>query len=122
MAISTPGLHKNLSDTSDSVFEMAKIGVAGGESVQYFGKRLNKPMWKRGDLNDLERFKHFAKGVLGRVGGPPIDFPHNYWSKATSVVREDFEQKRYNSEIEGEATIAMVQVFPLVFLNTLDSQ
>ena len=124
MAISTPGLQRQLRDTSDAVFEMAKIGVAGGETIEYFRVKLNKPMWKRGDKNDEGRFNGFANGVLSRVGHPPIDFPHNYWRDAKTAVQEDFAQGRYNSEIEREALIAKIQVFPLLFLtkNTKDSQ
>jgi hypothetical protein len=124
MAISTPGLHKKLRDTHSAVFEMAKIGVAGGESVEFFRKKLSKPMWKSGNKDDWARFKLFASGVLSRVGNPPIDFPHNYWRDAETAVRHDFAQGLYDSEIEREALIAKIQVFPLVLLseNTKDSQ
>lgn len=121
MAISTPGLHKNVPYTSSAVLEMAKIGVAGGESVEYFQKKMNKPMWKRGDPNDQERFKIFAKGVLDRVG-KSIDFPHNYWADAKTAVGKDFEQELYASDIEREAMLAMLQVFPLAFLSMKGSQ
>jgi hypothetical protein len=124
MAISTPGLQMKVRDTSDAVLEMAKIGVAGGESIEFFRNKFNKPMWKRGDRNDKDRFKIFATGVLIRVGNPPIDFPHNYWRDAKTAVQQDFAQGVYNSDIEREALIAKIQVFPHVFLslNTKDSQ
>jgi hypothetical protein len=61
MAISTPGLQRKVRDTSDAVFEIAKIGVAGGECLEFFRNKLNKPMWKRGDKNDEDRFKIFAQ-------------------------------------------------------------
>jgi hypothetical protein len=38
------------------------------------------------------------------------------------MLRNDFEEMRCNSEIEREALIAKIQVFPLVFLSTKGSR
>ena len=64
MAISVTALNRKVRDTSDNVLEMAKIGVAGGESIEFFRNKLNKPMWKRGDKNDEGRFKDFCEWRL----------------------------------------------------------
>jgi hypothetical protein len=114
-AIKAPGL-ESLPDTNAALEELAKIAVAGGESVAHFAKLFDKPMWKRGDKGDRSRFINHAKAVSNKVGRG-IEPGHIYWNGAAILVGKDFELELYDSDIKRDATLAMFQVFPGVFSN-----
>jgi hypothetical protein len=120
-AIDCPGLHTKIPETNDGLFDTATISIAGGESVSHFSKKKNKPMWKRGDYDDRDRFQRFATNIYMRVGRP-INPYMTHWRDAAVKVLVDFASETYTSDIETEALYAMMHVFRPVFLNTSDSQ
>jgi len=70
---------------------LAKVAVAGGESVsQFFG-----PSEKRGDINDYGRFcdrhEEFRFCLTRRVIGEDAD---EYWKQALRDVQDDFKQNQ----------------------------
>ena len=111
--LSLPGMENWKAQNANDVKAMARIAVAGGESVHHF----YGPAQKRGDTNDRDRFDGFCKDARLRLGGP-IDPPHVYWNNAIKDVREiDFKDALFallfslNAEIVMEHHLGPVFVF-----------
>jgi hypothetical protein len=95
--------------SDDDVEIMARVAVAGGESVHHFYGLTQK----RGDENDNARFKIFCKEARNRLGGL-IDAPHVYWGDAKIEVRKNF--KKVRSVVETKAKEIMKEQFGPVFV------
>jgi hypothetical protein len=115
-AIRTPGLQAVIPSTNEGLQDLARIAVAGGESVRHFSAKKHKPTWKFGNRDDEMKFKRFADGIRNR--NTTIKPYIIHWQDATGMVQGDFAADRYVSDIEGEAHFAMLNVFPPVFLST----
>jgi hypothetical protein len=88
---------------------MARIAVAGGESVfRFYGANQ-----KRGDANDLCRFKELCRDARNRLGGL-IGAPHLYWDAALEPVRKDFTDDGFKKVITAKAAeIERLQFTPV---------
>ena len=109
--LSLPGMKNWKAQDEDDVMAMARIAVAGGESIHhYYG-----PQGKRGDKNDRCRFDAFCKDARLRLGGP-IQPPHVYWDQAIADARgTNFKDVLFTSVIESKAALVRQQQFGPVF-------
>jgi hypothetical protein len=109
--LSLPGMENWKAQIAEDVTAMARIAVAGGESVHHF----YGPKRKRGDKNDRERFEALcgeAHMRLGRIIQPP----HIYWNQAIEDAREiDFKDGVFALQISSKAELIKHQLFGPVF-------
>ena len=107
--LTLPGTNR-LAYTEENVKIMARIAMAGGETVQHFFGLSQK----RGDLNDIVRFDAFCKQahlILGSIIGPPF----SYREEAIKEIRRDFSNKRFDLIIRTKATLVSQNQFGSVF-------
>jgi hypothetical protein len=117
MGLQSP--HIDPRDYSDRLLELlAKVAVAGGESVcQFYG-----PKEKRGDTNDYGRFcdrhEEFRFCLTRRVVSKDADA---YWKQALKDVQDDFRQNQLLIAVKAEKVKQEVfyQVFDLNKSTTL---
>ena len=108
--LSLPGLKDWKAQVEEDVKVMARVAVAGGESVhRFFG-----PVVKRGDKDDIERFKAFCQDARNRLGGI-IEPAHIYLNEARENVRKDFENERFKNLVQSKAELVKKEVFRPVF-------
>jgi hypothetical protein len=77
---------------------LARIAVAGGESVHHF----YGPNQKRGDTNDIGQFNELCRQARMRLGST-IQAPHVYIDEAKESVRTDFEDDRFKETVRLKA-------------------
>ena len=96
--------------SEDDVKIMARIAVAGGESILCF----YGPSRGRADGNDIGRFKCFCRETRGYLGGI-INAPHVYLNEATTDVRRDFQEERFKILLRAKTELIKRDVFGPVF-------
>jgi hypothetical protein len=108
--LSLPGMENWKAQDEDDVGAMARIAVAGGESVHHFFG----PTQKRGDKNDKDRFEEFCKNARMRLGGV-VEPPHVYWGQAIKDAQIDFKDTLFALRISAKAELVKHQQFGPVF-------
>ena len=104
------GMDNWRAQTSVDVEIMARIAVAGSESVHHFyGAKA-----KRGDANDMRRFTIFCKEVRTRLGGL-IDPPHVYLQNAVRDVQADLRDDAFTTVVRRKAEAIKRECFGPVF-------
>ena len=90
---------------------IARIAVAGGESVRSFygaGQR-------RGDKDDWPRFDFFCREAKNRLGRIVSDTPKDYWDAAILIVRASFEDQAFKQIVKMKAEKIKINPFGPVF-------
>jgi hypothetical protein len=94
--------------TEEEVKILARIAVAGGESVHHF----YGPNQKRGDGNDIGRFNELCREARMRLGSI-IQAPPIYINEARDSVRADFENERFRETVRLKAQMIKKEQFRL---------
>jgi hypothetical protein len=106
------GLENWRAQGGEDIEIMARIAVAGGEAVSSFYGADQK----RGDANDLCRFKELCREARTRLGGI-IEAAHLYWDAALPIVGTDFANEDFKNVIAGKsAEIMRLQFTPVLDL------
>ena len=96
----------------DDVRIIARIGVAGGESVRCFYGEIENV----GDAYDKGVFETFCIATRQKTGGQIIQLSHKqYWSEARREVQLEFQKEPVKNDIHMKAKSIMRDVFGPVF-------
>jgi hypothetical protein len=104
------GMENWLPKSGSDVKIMARIAMAGGESVQHF----YGPNQKRGDVNDTGRFDELCRNTRLRLGGV-IEAPYIYREKALEEIQTDFRNVMFASNVSERAERVKQERFGPVF-------
>lgn len=94
--------------TEEHVKILARIAVAGGESVHHFYGPNQKP----GDGNDIGRFNELCREAHMGLGSL-IEPPHVYINDARESVRKEFEDERFKETVRVKARMIKKEQFRL---------
>jgi hypothetical protein len=109
MGLFVPGFENRLAQSDADVFLMAKVCMAGGESIrQFFGRKM-----PRGDSDDIAKFKKFSK----RKG----EFSDCDIARMMVKARRDFRNKVEDAEFKLRLSLMAEntkrELFPEIFPN-----